>query len=344
MTVKKTVAIIGFGRFGKLAASVFSGKALVKVYDSGFSEDDIAKAKKINAEIVSLKEAAACNLIILAVPISQTEKVIKKIAPNVKSGALIVDTCSVKVYPADWLKKYLPENVLIMGTHPQFGPVTTKFNFLKQAWKLKGLQIVLCPIRIDSRRLSMARKFLTSLGLEVIITTPEDHDRQNAYTLGLVHFVGRALLGAGAREQEIFTPGYTDLLSILPHTTSDNWQLFYDMHNYNPYASDVRAKFMTACELMDSRIRKAGAKDELDFRRGMINKIDNRIFGLLGNRFAEVKAIGRIKRKKGLAIVDKKREEEIIKDKVKKFRLDERLIRGIYKAIIKEAYRRQAGD
>jgi prephenate dehydrogenase len=341
-SIRRTVAIIGFGRFGELAASVFSKRGDVRVYDHKISQGDTLKAKKIGAKIVSLKEAAGCDLIILTVPISVTEEVIKKIANYVKPGALIVDTCSVKVYPCQWLKKYLPENVMIMGTHPQFGPVTTKFSFEKQSWNLKDLQIVLCPIRISPEELKKIRGFLTGLGLKIIITSPENHDRQNAYTLGLVHFVGRALLGAGAREQEIFTPGYTDLLSILPHTTSDNWQLFYDMHNFNPYAGSVREKFMAACEALDGRIRKAKREDELDFRRETINKIDNRIFKLLAGRFAEVKAIGRIKKKKGLAVIDKKREEEIIKDKVKKFRMNERLVRGIYKAIMEESYKKQA--
>ncbi|MFA6171664.1 MAG: prephenate dehydrogenase/arogenate dehydrogenase family protein [Patescibacteria group bacterium] len=341
MPIKKTVSIIGFGRFGQLTASVFSKRAEVLIYESRVKNDHKLKAKKIGAKIVNLKLAASADLIILAVPISAAEKVIKQIAPYVRPGSLIVDTCSVKAYPCGWLKKYLPKSVEIMGTHPQFGPVTTKFNFEKQSYKLKGLQIVLCPIRIGGARLGAVKNFLTGLELKVIITTPEDHDRQNAYTLGLVHFVGRALLGAGAREQEIYTPGYTDLLSILPHTTSDNWQLFYDMHNYNPYAESVRLKFMGACESMDERIRKANVKDELGFRREAINKIDCRVFKLLKDRFRQVRAIGKIKGKKGLPIQDKKREEDIIKDKVKKFKMDKNFVEGIYHSIFKEAYRKQ---
>lgn len=341
MPTKKTVSIIGFGRFGALTASVFSKRAEVLIYESHIKNEHKLKAKKIGARLVSLKEAAQSDLIILAVPISETEKVIKQIAEFVKPGALVVDTCSVKVYPCQWLKKYLPKNVLIMGTHPQFGPVTSKFNFEKKSYILKGLQIVLCPIRINATQLKAVKNFLSGLGLEIIVTTPEDHDKQNAYTLGLVHFVGRALLGAGAREQKIFTPGYTDLLSILPHTTSDNWQLFYDMHNYNPYAESVRLKFMEACESMDARIRKAGAKDELNSRREIIDQLDKKIFTSLKERFNQAKAIGIIKKKKGLAVIDKKREEEIILEKVKKFKMDNGLVEEIYQSIFKESYKKQ---
>jgi prephenate dehydrogenase len=81
-----------------------------------------------------------------------------------------------------------------------------------------------------------------------------DHDKQNAKTLALVHFLGRALVASGVKEQQIFTPGYADLLKIIPHTASDNWQLFFDMNNFNPFAKKIREKFMRNCQDLDNKI------------------------------------------------------------------------------------------
>lgn len=257
---KTTIGIIGFGQFGALTASILSQYFLVKVYHYKNKKENIARAKKIGVKLADLKNVLNSDMVILAVPISQTEKTIKQISPRLKPGALVIDTCSVKVYPCQWLKKHLPKNIAIMGAHPMFGPTTSKYNFNRQTWELKNLQIVLCPLRIKKQKLKAIEKFLAKLGLEVIITTPQDHDRQNAKTLSLVHFVGRSLLGAGIGRQKIYTPGYKDLLEILPHTTGDNWQLFYDMHNYNPYARPVREKFLKSCEKIGKKIDSAKTK------------------------------------------------------------------------------------
>lgn len=250
-----SIGIIGLGRFGSLIASILKNHAEIKVY-SELEETLNEKAEKIGVRLFSLEEAAGCSIVILAVPISQTELMIKKISGLLKPGCLLVDTCSVKVYPCQWLRENIPENVQIMGTHPMFGPVPSKFDIDKQVWNINGLQIVLCPLRIKSEYLEIVKNFLTDLHLEVIVTSPEDHDEQNAVTLSLVHFLGRSLFEADIRKQRIFTPGFENLLKIYDHTTNDDWQLFFDMNNYNPFAEQARHQFLKACERVEDKIKE----------------------------------------------------------------------------------------
>jgi prephenate dehydrogenase len=253
MRKKRTIGIIGFGRFGTLAASVLKNHGEVSVYDT---TKQLAKAERIGVQFKDLAAVAASDIVILSVPISQTEKVIKQIAKLVKPEALIIDTCSVKVYPCQWLKKYLPGNMNILGTHPMFGPITTDFNEIKQTWKLEGLQIVLCPVNISKKRLEAIKKLLKELKLKVIVATPEEHDKQNAITLSFVHYLGRALWETGIREQKMYSPGFKDLLGIYRTTTGDSWELFYDMNTYNPYAKKVRANFLKTLEKLENNINK----------------------------------------------------------------------------------------
>jgi len=49
----------------------------------------------------------------------------------------------------------------------------------------------------------------------VIETSAFEHDRQIAVSLGLTHFIGRALAETEARPQDIDTEGYRRLLKIL---------------------------------------------------------------------------------------------------------------------------------
>lgn len=338
---KPIIGIVGLGNFGTLAASILSKRFEVLIYHYRKKEENVVRAKRIGARLIELDEIKNCDIVILTTPISETENTIKKIAPLMKDGALLVDTCSVKVKPCEWLVKNTPKTIEILGTHPMFGPTTSKFNFEKQTWNLNGLQIVICPLRINPKHLKSIELFLASLNLKIITTTPKEHDKQNAKTLSFVHFVGRSLLAAGIGPQEIFTPGYSDLLSILPHTTSDNWKLFYDMNNFNPYSDVVRENFRDAGFEIEEKIIRHRAENELETNREMIDIIDTRIMKLLKKRFECSANIGDYKKERGMKVVDPKREDEIIEKRVKKSGLDKNFIQKFYRLIFDESYKSQ---
>lgn len=341
MKKEQVIGLIGFGRFGVLTAAILAPHFTVKVYKHKDTSEIKRNASQLGVSLVDFEEVSQCDIVVLATPMSKTEEMIKKVAPLMKSGALLLDTCSVKALPCAWLEKYAPQNIEIMGTHPMFGPVTSKFDLKKKSWQLANLQIVLCPLRLSQKRLSAVKKFLRTLRLEVIETTPIDHDRQNAKTLSLVHFIGRTLKATGISEQQIFTPGYTDLLRILPHTTSDNWQLFFDMNNLNHYADEVREHFLAAAFGLEEKIIKSRSTDDFAFNRSMIDRIDGQIFKLLKQRLAFAAEIGRIKKDRGLAITDIKREEEIIKKRTDSSEFDEEFVSAFYKLIFKESKKKQ---
>ncbi|MEA2064735.1 MAG: prephenate dehydrogenase/arogenate dehydrogenase family protein [Patescibacteria group bacterium] len=336
------IGIIGFGRFGVLIASVLKKSANVKVYHYKESDEILEKTKIIGVELADFKTVAGSDIVIIATPISKTEKIIKQAAKYVKDGALVIDVCSVKIYPCKWLKKYIPKTVGIMGTHPMFGSITTNFDLKKQKWDLRNKQIVLCPLRIKKKNLRKVKIFLTDLGLKVIETLPKNHDKQNAVTLSLVHFLGRSLWQAGIRNQEIYTPGFSDLLKIYRHTTGDSWDLFYDMNNYNPYAKKIREKFFSGCDFIEEKIEKAAAPNDFQFVRNMIDNIDDKIIKLMNERFKYVDQMGKIKKKIGMRVIDKKREDEIIKGKITQSNFSPNFIKKLYKLIFSEAYKKEA--
>ena len=114
-----TIGIIGFSRFGQLLAKILKPYGEVFVCNRS---DRSAKAKELGVEWTSLEQVCQADWIFVAVAISATEEIIKKIASLLKKGSLVMDVCSVKVYPSQWLKKYIPRNNEIMATHPMFGP------------------------------------------------------------------------------------------------------------------------------------------------------------------------------------------------------------------------------
>ena len=98
------------------------------------------------------------------------------------------------------------------------------------------------------------RRYLQAKQLEVIETTPEDHDRQIAVSLSLTHFIGRSLSAFGAGALKIDTEGYRRLIYTLGVVEHDTWQLFEDMHRFNPFAQRTRTAFMEAMKDIDKRL------------------------------------------------------------------------------------------
>lgn len=238
------IGIIGFGRFGRLAARYLSTDFSVVVYSRGDQTEAIIAC---GARPVSLTATCKQPILILCMPISAMRAILDQIAPLLSAGTLVVDVCSVKVYPVQWMRELLPETVSILATHPMFGPDSA-------AMSLKGRKIVLCPERIDIDRYERIRSWLERQGLVVINATPHEHDRKIAVSLSLTHFIGRSLSAFGAGELDIDTEGYQRLMHILGVVSHDSWQLFEDMHTYNPYAKQKRQAFIDAMAGIHERL------------------------------------------------------------------------------------------
>lgn len=246
----KAIGIIGFGRFSALMIQYLS-----KDYDVlvATRKDKREEINALGAKQTSLEKVCALDYIIISVPISAMQAVLKDIAPLLNKDATITDVCSVKEFPVKWMKEILPESVSILPTHPMFGPDSA-------ATSLSGRKIVLCKERIETKKYNRIKTYLASKGLTIVETTPTEHDEQIAISLSLTHFVGRALSEFGASPLEIDTEGYKRLLHILEVVENDTWELFLDMHRYNPYAKSVRTQFTEAMNKINMTLDQSTIK------------------------------------------------------------------------------------
>ncbi len=78
--------------------------------------------------------------------------------------------------------------------------------------------------------------------------SPEDHDREAAFSQGVTHLVGRLLNEMGLRPSSIATLGYTRLLQVMEQTCNDPVTLFQDLQRFNPYTREMRRRFAAALE------------------------------------------------------------------------------------------------
>ncbi len=245
------IGIIGFGRFGKLAARYLAEDYDVCVHTRA---DKASEIEAIGARPVSLEEACRQRIVIPCVPISIFRDFLKQIKGLINPDALIVDVCSVKEYPIQWMEEILPDTVSILATHPMFGPDSA-------ADSLEGRKICLCKVKINDSQYRKIRIYLRSKGLVVIEATAKEHDEQIATSLALTHLIGRTLSESGATQLDIDTEGYKRLLHILEVVERDTWQLFTDMHHYNPYARKKRIEFMDVMQDLNSRLENGKLVD-----------------------------------------------------------------------------------
>jgi len=246
--MKQTMGIVGFGRFGRFAASHLRNYFDLSVFDR---DDRLAEAQEIGVRIEPLQKVAKSSIVLLCVPISQIRSVLMEIVPHLVENSLVVDTCSVKGYPVFQMETILPSHVEILGTHPLFGPDSA-------ARGLQGKKIVLCPIRI--RDLSTVKSFLNRLGLNVLISSPQNHDRLMASTQVIVQFLGRAFLEIGLTRQDMATPGYETLINILDVVQNDTWELFRDLQTFNRFAKEMREKLIDSLTTVNQRLDQETSK------------------------------------------------------------------------------------
>ena len=239
------VGVIGFGRLGQLISKYMSQDFDLLIHDK---DDKKTAIEEIGAKVSSLEEVCQCDIIIPAVPISAFENIIQLISDKINPLALVADVCSVKEIPANLMKKYLPDTVSILATHPMFGPDSAGKT-------LFGAKIVLCRVRMEDKIYLDIKDYLESHGMKVIEASPETHDKEISHSLLLTHFIGRTLMEVGAKRLNIETKGYRRLMKILETVENDSWQLFQDMNTFNPYACETRQEFIEALSTINDKVK-----------------------------------------------------------------------------------------
>lgn len=239
-----TIGIVGFGRIGRLLVRYFAKDFRISVFEPKPRGGEI---KALGGVPASLARVCAQEVVIVCVPIGAFEKTLRAMKGLLREGALVVDVCSVKEHPVRLMREILPGSVEILATHPTFGPDSA-------AQSLEGHKIVLCKVRIGPRRYAKVKKFLKTKGLQVVEMSPKAHDLEMAATLVLTHFIGRSLIGFGARRRAIETEGYKRLMHILQTVQNDSWELFEDMNKYNAFAGKVRGKFIKSLKSINEKL------------------------------------------------------------------------------------------
>lgn len=242
----KTLGIVGFGNFGQFTARHLKPHFDITVSDA---HDIAAAAKKMGVKAAPLSQTAACDIILLAVPVQQMQSVLAQIKSRIKPNAIVIDVASVKQKPAKLMEKLLPNSVQLVGTHPLFGPQSGKNG-------IQGLEIVVCPVRAENKTTEKLESFLQTLGLRVIRMSPAEHDEWMARTQAVAHFIGRAVKEIDLPHVPFKLATYDALLALRDLVKDDSDELFQTIQQENPYAETERKKLLATLEKLEKSICK----------------------------------------------------------------------------------------
>ena len=235
------IGIVGFGRFGRFAARILGRDFSVAAYDPKSPSGNPGVRRG------TLRQVARKPCLLLCVPISQMERICRRLRPLLTPGQLVMDTCSVKEEPLRLMLDLFPESVEVLGTHPLFGPETGRHG-------IAGLEVVLCPGR--GNRVRKVKQYLEKLELKVTVTTATEHDRAMAGTQALFHFLAQGFSRMKVGPDTLATPGPAQLFRAFQDVREDSRQLFRDLQQMNRFAPAQRKKLIDSLAALDRSLSK----------------------------------------------------------------------------------------
>ncbi|HEY8091313.1 MAG TPA: prephenate dehydrogenase/arogenate dehydrogenase family protein [Polyangiaceae bacterium] len=317
-----TVAILGYGRFGRAL-----GQLLAEAGVPHRAYDPVAESVPQEFRADSLRElVAGAGFVVVAVPVPRIRSALTDLRPLLDPRSIVLDVGSVKVGPASALADVLGDAVPWVATHPLFGP-------LSLALAERPLRVVLCPAKAHPAAAASVRALYERIGCEVIEQTPEGHDRVMAHTHALTFFVAKGMIDAGAGMEVPFAPpSFQAIARTIETVRSDAGHLFAAIARDNPFAAEARKQLVTALGAIDRALDAQPAADaaspdstggfsipdlgerspELKETRDHIDAVDREIVRLLAQRAGLAQRAARAKAVIGAPVLDSSREAEVV--------------------------------
>jgi len=244
------VAVFGYGRFGQAFAGLLqqAGHPL-QVFDP---------QAPVPAELAASSPAAAIDgapWIVLAMPVPQLRAALLALRPLLHAGHTVLDVGSVKLHPCAQMDELLGAAIPHVGSHPLFGP-------LSLARGEQPRRVVLCPAAAHPQAAARAGELFGTLGCEVIVQAPADHDRAMARTHALAFFLAKGLIDMGVDGSlPLAPPSFQGMQRMLEAVRGDAGHLFGAIQRENPFAAEAREQLLHELQRIHRQVL-AGGTDE----------------------------------------------------------------------------------
>ncbi len=223
---------------------------------------------------ITSEQAAACDVLVFSVPMKETVKVIRNIAPLVSEDTLLMDLTSIKAKPMATMLHF--SRAEVVGAHPLFGP--GKMGDSRKT-------CVLCEGRGDAG-MAWIRKILESSGVNVLVSTPDVHDHVMGMIQGANHFASLAFAMCMARSgysldtlEGFATPAFQTRVDRVKNMMEQPGELFGSLLMENPSALGFMGDYLEGARKILAMVKQGDSKAF----RGMFENLKD-YFGLLDEK------------------------------------------------------------
>jgi prephenate dehydrogenase len=206
----KQITIIGLGQIG---ASVGLALEQYKSSIKRVGHDRKPEASKAAQEQGAVDEinfnlpasVRNADLVVLSLPLHEIEETLEIIGPDLKEGAIVLDTAPAKATVAEWAAKSIPSGRTYVGLVPSIGPdhlldvgaglASARADLFKES------VFLVCPARNASEQnVKLATDLLELLGAKPMFSDPVEADGLMAALHTLPGLMGVALLDATVKQ------------------------------------------------------------------------------------------------------------------------------------------------
>jgi len=268
------ITILGVGLLGASFAMALKKNGLCSTI-TGYGRNRENLQKAIERKIIDSFEqdpAAACrdsDLIMLSAPVGAFPGLTKAISPALKKGAILTDVGSVKGALVREIEKLLSKDVHYIGGHPIAGSERSGIDSANDELFRDARCIITPTENSDPAALEKIQLLWKAIGSEIIILTPEEHDRIYASVSHLPHLIAYAMVNAVADMDSSYLDfsgkGFMDATRI----ASSSEELWNDICLLNrENVIEALAVFQKNLDKLDQYL-KAGDSDSLktEFRK-----------------------------------------------------------------------------
>lgn len=216
----KTIGVIGVGLLGgSIAAAARQRQLAETILGAGRNPSRMRAAQQsglLDRGSTNIAETAAqSDLVIVCTPVNHIVQFIRVVAEHSRPGTVITDVGSTKQKICSELYGSLPEGVSFVASHPLAGSEKAGFEFADPDLFADRPCVVTPDDATPTEAVERVKGFWEGLGMHVLETTPEKHDRILAETSHLPHVVSSALAMTLSEENRPFTStGFRDTTRI----------------------------------------------------------------------------------------------------------------------------------
>ncbi|AJR03305.1 prephenate dehydrogenase [Siansivirga zeaxanthinifaciens] len=237
----KNIYIIGIGLIGgSLAKDIKKLHPDAVIHGISRKESTLDEALSLNLidKKATLDDVAKADLVIIAIPVDATVKILPSVLDRISDTGLVVDAGSTKVDICKVVENH-PKRRNFLAMHPIAG---TEYSGPSAA--ISGLFVgktnIICEVEKTTFKLQeKALDLFKAIGMRIRYMNPEAHDKHIAYVSHLSHIssfmLGKTVIDKERNERDIFDMAGSGFASTvrLAKSSPEMWTPIFEQNKQN---------------------------------------------------------------------------------------------------------------